>query len=429
MLGLVSPAALVAWLMAAAAAAAASPFAPDTPVAGFGNQPALAQIAGAAIDSIGHSAIFGSSDDSGNRRAVAAFGPPTAPPSAARSFGPSSGAFDLALGANAEGDVALTFTVGHGAYLATCHTGRCSSTVRVGSSALKPESAVAVQPTTGRTLVMWRGRTSTGVNRLMWRISTDGKLGATHTLGEFGDNPQLATDASGRTVAVWLADRRSGDRGVRTAARRVGEFLAPTTVTGSPAADLRLVGSDGGSWVAGWLTAPSGIDLSQSAGSVQVATRTRSTAFGAAQSLGPGSTLSLAGAPDGNALLVTDRHVAPTSVVVSAARRLPGQAFGPFTDLAPAQFISDAFGAQAAVADGGEALVSWASGVDPSTPAPSGVFAAVADASGSFGAPQLLADAPTATLPQPTGVAIGPTSALVAWAGPQGAEVARSLAG
>jgi hypothetical protein len=67
----------------------------------------------------------------------------------------------------------------------------------------------------------------------------------------------------------------------------------------------------------------------------------------------------------------------PTSLVVSAARRLPGGAFGPFTDLSPAQFISDAFGAQAAVADGGPALVSWASGVDPSTPAPAGVFAAV----------------------------------------------------
>jgi hypothetical protein len=68
-------------------------------------------------------------------------------------------------------------------------------------------------------------------------------------------------------------------------------------------------------------------------------------------------------------------------------------------------------------------------GVDASTPAPSGVFAAVSDASGSFGGPMLLADAPTATLPQPTGVAIGPTSALVAWSGPQGAEVARSVAG
>jgi hypothetical protein len=98
----------------------------------------------------------------------------------------------------------------------------------VGTSALKPQSAVAVQPVTGRTLVVWRGRTTKGGNRLKWRITTNGKLGAPHTLGEFGDNPQLATDASGKTVAVWLADRRAKRQGVRTAARRVGEFLAPT---------------------------------------------------------------------------------------------------------------------------------------------------------------------------------------------------------
>ena len=414
-------------LLLAPASALAAPFGPATPITGFGNQPALAQIAGAAIDANGASAIFGGADFSNNRRAVAAFGPATGPPSTARGFGPSSGAFDLALGANASGDVALTFTVGRIAYLATCHAGRCGSTVRVGDSALKPQSAVAVQPTTGRTTVMWRGRTHSGVNRLMWRITTDGRLGATHTLGEFGDNPQLATDASGRTVAVWLADRRRGTRGVRTAARRVGEFTAPRSVTSSPAADLRLIGSDAGSWVAGWLTAPNGIDPTQPAGTVQVATRTRSTAFDAPQSLGSGSTLSLAGSPDGHALVATDRHVSPTSVVVSAARRLPGGAFGPFTDLSPAQFVSDAFGAQAAVADGGSALVSWASGVDPSTPGPSGVFAATSDASGVFGAPQPLAGAQTATLPQPTGAAIGAASALVAWAGPQGVQVARAI--
>ena len=82
---------------------------------------------------------------------------------------------------------------------------------------------------------MWRGRTTKGGNRLKWRITTKGKLGAPHTLGEFGDNPQLATDASGKTVAVWLADRRAKRQGVRTAARRVGEFLAPTSVTHAPA--------------------------------------------------------------------------------------------------------------------------------------------------------------------------------------------------
>jgi hypothetical protein len=55
-------------------------------------------------------------------------------------------------------------------------------------------------------------------------------------------------------------------------------------------------------------------------------------------------------------------------------------------------------------------------GPHPSVPAPTGLFAATSDSSGDFGAPQLLADAQTATLPQPTGAAISSASALVAWA-------------
>jgi hypothetical protein len=416
----------MASLLLLPASASAAPFAPATPVAGFGNQPALAQVSGATLAANGAAVVAGTADSAGNRRVVAAFGGATSAPAAARGFGPPSGAFDLALGANASGDVALTFTVGHAAYLTTCHATHCRPTRRVGTSALKPQSAVAVQPVTGRTIVVWRGRTTKGANRLMWRITTHGKLGAPHTLGEFGDNPQLATDASGKTVAVWLADRRARRQGVRTAARRVGEFLAPTNVTRAPAADLRLVSSDRGASVAAWLTASNGIDPENPAGTVEVATRTRSTSFGSPQALGPGSTLALAGSPDGHAVLATDRHVAATSVVVSAARRLPGGAFGPLTDLSPAQFVSDAFGANAAVADGGRALVTWAAGVDPSAPAPAGVFAAVADPMGPFGAPQLLADAQTATLPQPTAAAITASSGLVAWAGPQGGQIART---
>jgi hypothetical protein len=417
---------VMASLLALPASATAAPFAPATSVAGFGNQPALAQVGGAALAASGASVVAGTADSAGNRRAVAAFGGPTSAPAAARGFGPPSGAYDLALGANASGDVALTFSVGHVAYLTTCHADHCRPTRRVGTSALKPQSAVAVQPVTGRTIVVWRGRTTKRVNRLKWRITTKGKLGAPHTLGEFGDNPQLATDASGKTVAVWLADRRARRQGVRTAARRMGEFLAPTSVTRAPAADLRLVSSDRGGSVAAWLTAPHGIDPESPVGTLQVATRTRSTSFGTPQALGSGSTLSLAGSPDGHVVLATDRHVAATSVVVSAARRLPGRAFGPLTDLSPAQFVSDAYGAKAAVAAGGRALVTWAAGVDPSAPALAGVFATVADATGAFGAPQLLADTRTATLPQPTAAAITASSGLVAWAGPQGGQVART---
>jgi hypothetical protein len=130
--------------------------------------------------------------------------------------------------------------------------------------------------------------------------------------------------------------------------------------------------------------------------------------------------VSLAGSPDGHALLAVDRHAGPTSVVVSVARRNPGGAFGAFADVSPAQFVSDVFGAQAAIADSGIGLVSWASGGDPSSPSsPSGVFAAMSDVSGTFGAPQPLAGGQSA---QPTAPTVGSTYALVAW----GNQVARA---
>jgi len=417
---------LIALGLIPAAPAAAAPFPAATAVAGFGDQPALAQVNGAALGPSGAAAIAGTSDTAGRRRAVAAFGDAPSAPTSAHAFGPASGAFDLAFAANATGDVALTYSVGHVAYLTTCHIGLCRPTMRVGTSAVKPQSAVAVQPNSGRTTVIWRGRTGGGVNRLQWRITTNGKLGRVHTLAESGDSPQLATDASGKTVAVWLADRRTRGTGVRTAARRVGEFLRPTTVTSAPASALRIVTSDAGASVAAWLSGAGSANPEGPLGTIQVATRTPSSSFGAPSSLGQGSTLSLAGSPDGDAVLVADRHVNGTSVVVSAARRSPGASFGPLADVSPAQFVSDVYGATAAVADGGRALVSWASGTDPSAPTPAGVFAAVAEPGGAFGAPQQLADAQTATLPQPTAGAISPNASLVAWAGPQGAQVARA---
>ena len=419
---MIRPAAVLFALAAALAlppAASAQPFAPATTLSGFGSQPALAEIDGAALSASGASVVAGTSESGGNRRAVAALGNATA----ARGFGPTSGAFDVSFASTAAGDTALTFTVGHVAYLVTCRGTRCRPTVRVGTSAVKPESAVAVQPGSGRTIVMWRGHTSRG-NRLLWRITTGDKLGAVHTLGEFGDTPKLATDASGRTVAVWL-DRRSGRRGVRTAARRVGEFLRPTSVTTATAGDLELSTSDGGSYVAAWLAGPNGRNPEGPAGTVQVSTRTPTRSFGAPTSLGTGSTVSLAGSPDGHAVVAADRHVAGLSVVVSAARRTPGGAFSALTDISPPQFVSDAFGAQAAVGDGGRALVSWASGPDPTNPTtPVGVFATLAPPSGAFEAPQLLDG--TARVAQPTGAAVTPGAAVVAWTGPQGAKLARA---
>ena len=99
----------------------------------------------------------------------------------------------------------------------------------------------------------------------------------------------------------------------------------------------------------------------------------------------------------------------------------------PLLDASPPQFISDVYPATGAAATDGTVLVSWASGRDPSAPSePTGVFANVSDAFGSFGSPQQLADERNATLPQPTGPAMTSSRALVAWTGPLGAQVAQS---
>jgi hypothetical protein len=408
------PALALALLLAAPAAAqAAVTFGAPATVGGFGNRPAAAQVNAAALSPSGAVTLAGSSDTlSGgvdNRRAALSFG------ATAQGFGPGVGAYGIAFAADASGHSALTWSVGHVAYLTTCVAARCS-TQRAGSSALKPESAVAVQPRTGRTIVLWRGRTHGGVDRLQWRVTTNGRLGSTHTLGEFGDDPQLATDASGKTVAVWLADSRRGLHGVRTAARQKGEFLKPSTVTETPAADARVATSDDGDTVAAWLSGGEAGNPEGPSGTVQTATRTRTTNFGAPATLGPGSTVSLAEARDGFTAVVTTRPTAGGGTTVAASRRGPRGPFPPLADLATTGFIiSTAYPPAVAVATGGRVLVSWAS---------AGIFADVAEPGEPFGPVQRLATSSSANAEQPTGAAISTSRAAVAWAGSGGVQVA-----
>ena len=86
-------AAVVALTVAPASPAAAASFSPASPVAGFGDMPALAQVAGATLAADGSSAIAGSAATQGLRQVVAAFGRASSPPAAARGFGPASGAY------------------------------------------------------------------------------------------------------------------------------------------------------------------------------------------------------------------------------------------------------------------------------------------------------------------------------------------------
>jgi hypothetical protein len=300
--------------------------------------------------------------------------------------------------------------------------------VAVGISALSPQPDVAVQPGSGRLTVIWRGRGGRGSNRLQWRITTGGKLGAVHTLGEFGNEPQLGTDASGKTVAVWTryAIHPSDPKGLRTAARRIGEFTPPVTLQAGGVYSPQLVTGAGGETIVAWLTSPT-FDVQSPRAQARVATRRATTGFSAPSDVGgtDTATLALDRAPDGHAVLALDRQLDDTTAIVQASLRVPGRSFAAPKALAAPQFVSTAFGATAAIDDRGVATVAWSSGaLDPASPA--GVFAARSDAKGAFAAPQQLSAAATGASQQHPVVAAAGTLTDIAWVTQRGPVVAQA---
>jgi hypothetical protein len=420
--------ALVAPLVIAAPAVAA-PFGATTPIAGFGSSPGLAGLSSAAAGADGSALIAGTRAAGNQRQAVIATGRNGQPPASAKALGPV-GAFTTQPRAVSDdkGHGAVVFARGNTAYLSVCNKGSCATPVAVGSSSLKPEPDVALQPGGARLTVLWRGRTKSGVNRLQWRITTNGKLGSVHTLGEFGDDPRLGTDATGKTVAIWTRHilRPSDPKGLRTAARRVGEFARPTTLQSGPVASAQLVTGADGETIVAWLSSPT-FDVQSPSAQARVAIRTASTGFSAPANVGgtDTGTLALDRAPDGHAVLALDRQVDATTAIVEAAVRAPGGPFSAPQPLAPPQFVSTAFGATAAIDDHGVATVAWSSGAF--TPgAPAGFFAARSDAQGAFGTPQQLsADATGASQQHPVVAAAGATTD-VAWVTPTGPVVAQA---
>jgi hypothetical protein len=300
--------------------------------------------------------------------------------------------------------------------------------VKVGTSALTPEPAVAVQPGSGRITVLWRGRSKSGSNRLQWRITTGGKLGAVHTLGEFGDTPQLGTDASGKSIAVWTqhVTHSTDPRGLRTAARRVGEFTRPQTLQANGAHAPQLVTGADGETIVAWLSS-STFDIESPRAQVRVATRTPNTAFSAPANVGgtDTGTLALDRAPDGHAVLAFDRQIDDTTAVVQASYRAPHGTFGAPQVLSAPQFVSTAFGATAAIDDRGVATVAWSS-ASVAAGAPAGVFAARSDATGVFAAPQQLSADPKGASQQHPALAAGGALTDVAWVTPTGPVVAQA---
>lgn len=412
-----------------AAPASAAPFGAATPIAGLGASPSLAGLSSAAAGTDGSSLVAATRSVGDGRQALVAEGRVGQPPLRTKLLG-SAGVITSQPRAvvDDKGHGAVVFARGKTVYLSACKQGSCASPVTVGSSALTPEPDVAVQPGSGRLTVIWRGRSKSGSNRLQWRITTRGKLGAIHTLGEFGNEPRLGTDASGKTVAVWTryAIRASDPKGLRTAARRVGEFTRPVTLQAGGVYSPQLVTGADGETIVAWLTSPT-FDVQSPLAQARIATRTANRGFSAPVDVGgpDTGTLALDRAPDGHAVLALDRQIDDTTAIVQAAVRGPGGAFSAPQVLAAPQFVSTAFGATAAIDDHGVATVAWSS-VALTAGSPAGFFAARSDAGGAFAAPQQLsADATGASQQHPV-LAPGGTLTDVAWVTPGGPVVAQA---
>src|ERR1700754_2919451 len=288
--------------------AVAAPFGPPSPVSGIAD-PATAAFTGAATGADGTTILAGTRQVGNNSKAFAAVGLAGAAPARINGLGPA-GLITTPpqVAGDDAGHGAVVFAVNKTVYLSTCASGSCATPVRVGTSTILPQPAIALQPGSGRTTVLWRG-----AHQLQWRITTGGRLGPVHTLSELGDNPQLGTDASGKTVAVWVrhATHASDPRGLRSASRRVGEFTKPTTVQSGGVTSPRIVTGPGGRTIAAWLGAS---DPQNPSAQAWVDTRTPNRAFGSPVPVGGTNTgtIGLALAPNGQAVLALDQPLDAT---------------------------------------------------------------------------------------------------------------------
>ena len=218
-------------------------------------------------------------------------------------------------------------------------------------------------------------------------------------------------------MAIWTryAIHPSDPKGLRTAARRVGEFTRPVTVQSGAVFSPQLVTGIDGETIVAWLTSPT-FDVQSPSAQARVATRTANTGFSAPADVGGADTgtLALDRAPDGHAVLALDRQLDATTVVVEAAvrapavpsrrrRRSPRRSSSPRPSARPRPSTTTAW------------RPSPGRPVALTTGAPAGVFAARSDAAGVFAAPQQLsADATGASQQHPV-LAAGGALTDVAW--------------
>ena len=397
--------------------AAAAPFGAAGPVANLGASASTVALSSSAAGADGSVLIAATRSAGGGRQAVVAIGR-VGRPIRARPLAPAGAITSQPRAVlDDKGHGGVVFAAGKTVYLSVCGAGACAAAVKLGTSALSPDPDLAVQPGTGRLIVIWRGRARSGSNRLQWRNASSRTLGAVHTLGEFGNAPRIGTDAAGRSVAVWTryAIHASDSRGLRTATRRRGEFARPSTIeAGGVYAPQLVTGADGETIVA-WL-ASSAFDVQSPRAQARVATRTANTSVSAPADVGgPDSgTIALDRASGGEAVLALDRQLADGTAVVQAAVRAPRGAFSPPQALVAPTFVSTAFGARAAIDEQGVATVAWSSGAGTSA----GVFAARSLPGGAFAAPQQLLPGVTGVPPQSPVVAAAGSRTVIAWTAP-----------
>lgn len=265
---------------------------------------------------------------------------------------------------------------------------------------------------------MWRGN-ARGGRRLQWRITTNGKLGRTHTLGEDGDRPRIGTDRSGKTVAIW---QDAKDRSLRTAARRVGEFTRPTQVTSEPVTGQQLAVGAQGLFLAAWISSSTPMDEQSPMGTAQTARRGDDTNFSAPSDHGDAAAVGVAVSSIGRALLsvLGSGEKAPISAATSNA----GGAFGPLEQIAVGGFVSTVFPPAVSINDQGNALVAFSGQPAVGRPAQVTVVRAVDRV---FGAPETLtANGGTPAGVGPVGVAAGAEQAQVAFTDVGAVQVRRA---
>jgi hypothetical protein len=211
-----------------------------------------------------------------------------------------------------------------------CKASGCGRAQEVGrGQRVKTEATPAVDQS-GRSFVFWRGTSSKGP-RLQWAVTTNGRFGKVHTLGQFGSGLAAIADPRGGELLAWTAP----DGRVAVGRRSSGEVSTPQHLSSGPATDVQLVAA-GPEVAAAWHDGRGDGEGQPGAGAVQAAIRGAGHYdFDPAQTVfaGNGRDIELAANASGRvAIAFADASANPDAVFLVtdyvSVRTGPGAAFG-----------------------------------------------------------------------------------------------------